>query len=41
MSYKMVALKFFVKLHKSALLIANIVKGAVSGLRKILATENP
>ena len=34
-------LKFFAKLHKSPLLIANIVKGAVSGLRQFLATESP
>ena len=34
-------LKFFEKLHKCPLLIANIVKGAVSGLRQFLATESP
>ena len=34
-------LNFFVKLHKSPLLIASIVKGAVSGLRQFLATESP
>ena len=34
-------LKFFAKLHKSPLLIASIVKGAVSGLRQFLATESP
>ena len=34
-------LKFFAKLHKSPLLIANIVKGAVSGLRQFQANENP
>ena len=33
--------KCFAKLHKSPLLIANIVKGAVSGLRQFLATESP
>ena len=32
--------KVFVKLCKSPLLIANIVKGAVSGLRQFLATKN-
>ena len=31
----------FVKLHKSPLLIANIVKNAVSDLRQFLATESP
>ena len=31
----------FVKLNKSPLLIANILKGANLGLRQILATENP
>ena len=40
MSHKMAALeRFFVKLQKSPLLIAD--KGAVSGLRWFLATENP
>ena len=34
-------LKFFAKLHKSPLLIASIVKGAVLGLRQFLATEIP
>ena len=34
-------LKFFAKLHESPLLIASIVKGAVSGLRQFLATESP
>ena len=34
-------LKFFTKLHESCLLIYNIIKGAVSGLRQFLATENP
>ena len=34
-------LKFFANLHKSPLLIASIVKGAVSGLRQFLATESP
>ena len=29
------------KLHESPLLIANIVKGAVSGLKQFLTTENP
>ena len=33
--------KLFVKLHESPLLIANIVKGAVSGLKQFLTTENP
>ena len=32
--------KVFVKLHKSPLLRANIVKGAFSSLRQFLATEN-
>ena len=32
--------KVFVKLYKSRILIANIVKGAVSGLRQFLATES-
>ena len=32
--------KDFVKLHKNSLLIANIVKGVVSGLRPFLATES-
>ena len=32
--------KVFVKLHKSPLLLANIVKGAVSDLRLFLATES-
>ena len=40
MSHKMAALeRFFVKLQKTPLLIAD--KGAVSGLRWFLATENP
>ena len=34
-------LKVFAKLHKSPLLIASIFKGAVSGYRQFLATENP
>ena len=34
-------LKFFAKLRKSPLLISNIVKGAVSGLRQFLTTESP
>ena len=33
--------KIFVKLQKSPLLIANIVKGAVSDLRQFLESENP
>ena len=33
--------KLFVKLHKIPLLVANIVKGTVLGLRKFLATESP
>ena len=33
--------KLFVKLHKSPLLIANMVEGAVLGLRQFLATECP
>ena len=33
-------LKVFAKLHKSLLLIANTVKGAVSGMRQFLATES-
>ena len=33
--------KLFVKLHKTLLLIVNIIKGAVSGLRQFLATESP
>ena len=33
--------KAFVKLHRSPLLIANVVKGAVSGLKQFLATESP
>ena len=41
MSHKMAVLQVFAKLHKSLLLIANIVKDAVSGLRKFLATESP
>ena len=39
MSHKVAAL--FVKFHKSLLLIANIVKNAVSGLRQFLANESP
>ena len=35
------AFKVFVKLNESSLLITNIVKGAVSGLRQFLATESP
>ena len=31
--------KVIAKLHKNPLLIANRVKGAVSGLRQLLATE--
>ena len=34
-------LNIFAKLHKSPLLIANIVKRAVSGLRQFQATESP
>ena len=34
-------IKKFAKLHKSPLLIANIVKGAVSSLRPFLATGSP
>ena len=41
MSHKMAVLKFFVELHKSSFLIANIAKGAVSGPRQFLATESP
>ena len=33
--------KVFEKLHKSPLLIANIVKGAVLGLRQFLPIEIP
>ena len=33
--------KVFVKLQKKSLLKANIVRGAVSGLRQFLATESP
>ena len=33
--------KVFAKSYKSSLLIANIVIGAVSGLREFLATESP
>ena len=38
---KWLPLSFFMKLCKSLLLISNIVKGAVSGLRQFLATERP
>ena len=41
MSHKMAALKAFVKLYKSPLLIVNIVKGTVSGVRQFLTTERP
>ena len=34
-------IKTFVRLHKILLLIANIVKGAVSALRQFLTTESP
>ena len=34
-------IKVFAKLQKSPLLIANIVKGAVSDLRQFLESENP
>ena len=34
-------LKVFEKLCKSPLLVANIVKGTVSGLNHFLATESP
>ena len=34
-------LKFFAKLHKSPLLISNVVKGAVSDLRRFLVIESP
>ena len=34
-------LKFFAKLHKSPLLISNVVKGAVSDLRQFLVIESP
>ena len=37
----MTALKGFVKLHKSPLLIANIVQGAVLSLKTILGTTIP
>ena len=40
MFHKWRPFKVFVKLHKIPLLKANIVKGAVSGLRQFLATEN-
>ena len=33
--------KVFVNLHKCSLLIVNIVKSAVLGLRQFLATESP
>ena len=33
--------KVFAKLHKTPLLIANIVKGALSGLRQFMASESP
>ena len=33
--------RVFVKLLKSPLLIATVVKGAVSGLRQFLAIESP
>ena len=41
MSHKMAAFKVFVKLYNSPILIANIVKDAVSDLRQFLATESP
>ena len=34
-------LKVFAKLGKSLLLIGNVVKGTVSGLREFVATESP
>ena len=34
-------LNFFAKLHKSSLLISNVVKGAVSDLRQFLVIESP
>ena len=34
-------LKFLAKLHKSPLLISNVVKGAVSDLRRFLVIESP
>ena len=40
MSHKMAPFKGFAKLYISPLLIANIVKSAVSGLRKLLPTES-
>ena len=39
--HKTAALIFFEKLHKSPLLIASIVKIAVSGQRQFLETESP
>ena len=36
-----VPLNFFAKSHKNLLLIASIIKGAVSDMRQFLATENP
>ena len=41
MSHEMASLKVFLKFQKSPLLIANIVKGVLSGLRQFLATESP
>ena len=41
MSIKLRPLKVFEKLHKSPILIVNIVIGAVSGLRQFLASETP
>ena len=41
MPHKLAALKIFAELQKTPLLIVNIVKGAVSGLRQFLATESP
>ena len=38
---KLWSVKVFTKLRKSLLLTANIVKGAVSDLGKLLATESP
>ena len=39
MSHKMAVLYSLVKLQKKSPLIANIVKGAVSGMRQVLATN--
>ena len=41
MSQKISALKSFCEITQSSLLIANILKGALSGLRQFLATESP